>query len=84
MSINTVALMGRLTKDPTKTRAGETNVCHFTVAVDDRNSAGRYSVNPSGNHCGIRTVRVLPQPEHIEVPESGTLKPVNPRVKFGA
>lgn len=35
MSINTVALMGRLTKDPTKTRAGETNVCHFTVAVDD-------------------------------------------------
>lgn len=35
MSINTVALMGRLTKDPAKTRAGETNVCHFTVAVDD-------------------------------------------------
>lgn len=35
MSINTVALMGRLTKDPNKTRAGETNVCHFTVAVDD-------------------------------------------------
>ena len=36
MSINTAAIMGRLTKDPIKTPAGQTNVCHFTVAVDDR------------------------------------------------
>lgn len=35
MSINTATIMGRLTKDPIKTPAGQTNVCHFTVAVDD-------------------------------------------------
>lgn len=36
MSINTATIMGRLTRDPNKTPAGNTNVCHFTVAVADR------------------------------------------------
>ena len=36
MAINTATIMGRLTRDPNKAPAGNTHVCHFTVAVADR------------------------------------------------
>lgn len=36
MSINTVTIMGRLTRDPQKSAGGSTTVTKFTVAVDDR------------------------------------------------
>ena len=36
MSINTVTIMGRLTRDPQKSAGGSSTVTKFTVAVDDR------------------------------------------------
>lgn len=36
MSINSVNIMGRLTRDPELKTAGDSHVCRITVAVDDR------------------------------------------------